>query len=449
MPPLLQISDLSWIAIFQEFTPNDQMKASQMSPRCAVLVRAANRTVKSLVITDTNVEDPCDLKVLKYKINAFSLASNPAMQSLLDISGEPSFPDYSLTVSARLSKWHCLQIDSREQIDTATIEQIVYIFSAVTDLKFITHYSGINRLVPFLQHPNWQCQLTDFMVDTSMWLDGQQSRELITAINDLTALQCLALEWYNHYDLPDLPILAQLKVVAFQSHELQAFVRSLEQYATDNADLQVHIISDNTDALLSLSQPLHSRIVRFGWGYLDYTGDQVPLLCSQFRSLISLSIVGIAVTNVVPLFTALSQLHQLVHLGLWVNFWNDKELPPPAHRSLAQLNSLRALELSLTITSHSEIQWLNLPVRMPHLQTIYIERFYCCGCHVQIDGYTKEDWSLLPSSSALNCLQSSLFTFHTGIPMNRLILKLKEECISAEKLLLHSASEPSVSTGQS
>ncbi len=429
MPPLLSISDLSWIAIFQEFTPNDQMVASKMSLRCAVLVRAANLKVKSLVITDRNVEDPYELKYIKDLINRYSLASKPVMQQLMDIPGEPSFPDYPMTIT-RLSKWHCLQIGLKRPIDTATTEQIVYIFSTVTDLKFITHLSG--RMVFLLQHPKWQGQLTNMMV---VWI-RRQGRELITAINGLTALHHLALEWASDTDIPDLPILAQLKVVALKSSKLQAFVRSLERYATDNVDLQVHLISNDTDGLLSLSQSLHSRIVRFGWGYLDYTLHPVPLLCSQFRSITSLFI--FKVTGVVPLFTALSQLHQLVHLELEVNLRNGEELPPPA-RPLTQLNTLKALELHLTISAHSQVQLLNLPVRMPNLQTILIERFICGSCKVDIDRYTDEDSSPLNSSETLNCLQSSLFTLHSGVSLNRLIFK--GEGISAEKLLLQSASQ--------
>ncbi|KAH9394770.1 hypothetical protein TYRP_004827 [Tyrophagus putrescentiae] len=425
MPPLLPISDLSWIAIFQEFTPNEQMVASRMSPRCAVLVRAANLKVKSLIITDRNVEDPCDLKYLKNQINTCCLSFSPAMQPLMDIPGEPSFPDYPMTTYARFSKCHCLVIDLEKPIDTATTEQIVTVFSAVTDLKYITRNS--HYLVPLLQHPKWQCQLTNLMVD---WIGSQQDFELIPAINGLSALQCLALEIYNHYDLPDLPILAQLKVVALRSYNLQAFVRSLERYATDNADLQVHLISGDTNALLSLSQPLHKRIVHFGWGYLDYTNHPVPLLCSQFRSLTSLSIEGI-VTDVVPLFTALSQLHQLVHLGLEVVLWRDEELPPPA-LPLAQLTTLKALELSLSIDSHSQVQWLNLPVTMANLQTILIEWFYCRSCGVDTATYSLKDSPPLNSLKALNCFKSSLFTLHWGVPMNRLILHLADEFISAE-----------------
>ena len=134
-------------------------------------------------------------------------------------------------------------------------------------------------MAPLLQHPKWQYQLTNLMVDR---IGSEQDRELIPAINGLTALQCLALEWYTHTGLPDLPILAQLKVVAFESFNLRPFLRSLKRYAADNADLQVHLFSSDTNALLSLSQPLHSRIIRFGEGYLHYTRHPVPSSAVSF-----------------------------------------------------------------------------------------------------------------------------------------------------------------------
>ncbi|KAH9407319.1 hypothetical protein TYRP_012869 [Tyrophagus putrescentiae] len=37
------------------------------------------------------------------------------------------------------------------------------------------------------------------------------------------------------------------------------------------------------------------------------------------------------------------------------------------------MNSIRALDLRLTITAHSQIEWFNLPWTMPNLQTIYIQ----------------------------------------------------------------------------
>ena len=152
-------------------TPNDQLRASKMSPRCVVLMRAANRKVKTLFITP---RDYGDFRWLKSTVNTFSHASAPIMQQLMSIPGE-TFPDYPMTT--RISEWNCLMINlSRiNLLNTATINQIATIFSAVTDLKFITIDSKhIVTLVSLLQHPNWQRQLTNLMVfetsGTAYWL---------------------------------------------------------------------------------------------------------------------------------------------------------------------------------------------------------------------------------------------------------------------------------------
>ncbi|KAH9397843.1 hypothetical protein TYRP_004170 [Tyrophagus putrescentiae] len=129
MPPRRPLPELCLIAVMKMLTPNDQLKASQMSPRCSVLVRAANRRVKSLVISSL------DMETTEEKIDSFFLASKPSMKQLKD-DGVP-FPDFPMS-NAHLSKWNCLQLNSCEKLDSSTIEQIVSVFSAVTDLKFIS-----------------------------------------------------------------------------------------------------------------------------------------------------------------------------------------------------------------------------------------------------------------------------------------------------------------------
>ncbi len=435
MPPRRPLPDLCLISVFKMLTPKEQLVASKMSPRCAVLVRAANRTVKTLVVTSQNFYE-ANLSLLTYKINYFSFASKPSMKLLKDIPGE-TFPDYPMTT--RLSKWNILQLDQLPLIDTATIEQIVTIFSAVTDLKLMTISSKhINILVSLLQHSNWQCQLTNLMVEGTHRMDSQLAGELIPAINGLTALQLLALDWDNYSEIPDLPILAQLKTVVFSSNRLSTFLRSLERNAADNAtDLEVHLLSRATKALLTLSDPLHSRIVRYGWAPLDYTRDQVPLLCSQFRSLTSLALRRIVSTKVGPLFSDLSQLHQLIHLKFGVDFSEVKEEFPLSARPRVQLDSVRALDLHLRITSHSQIEWLNLPWAMPNLKTIYINFFRCDSCGAWFSRNNRQSF-LLSSLNFLNCFRLSLFNLHPGVPRKRFILPSNEEFQSAEELLLQS-----------
>ncbi len=417
-------------------TPNEQLVASKMSPRCAVLVRAANRRVKTLVITALNNGESHHLKD---SIDSFSLASKPIMQQLKAIPGE-TFPDYPMTT--HLSEWNILRLDQLRLIDTATIEQIVTIFSAVTDLKFITIGSRhIDALVSLLQHPNWQRQLTNLMVNGTYAIESQLAAELITAINGLPELQLLALDWFTNTEVPDLAILAQLKTVVFNSNRLGAFLRSLERNAADNADLEVHLFTNDTETLLTLSQPLRSRIVRYGWNQLEYIDDQVPLLCSQFRSLTSLSLRSIEPTEVGRLFSDLSQFHQLIHLNFGVYFSEneneEEELHPLPARPLVQLNSVRALELHLYTESHSQIEWLNLPKTMPNLKTIYINHFRCVSCKLKLDGISG-DSSLLCSSKALGCFRSSLFNLHPGVPLKRFILHSCVGLHTAEELLLQS-----------
>ncbi len=433
MPPRRPLPDLDLISVFKMLTPNEQLVASKMSPRCAVLVRAANRRVKRLVITAWFYQK---LRNLKYILNSFSLASNPSMQLLKDIPGE-TFPDYPMTT--HLSEWNILRLDQLQLIDTDTIEQIVNIFSAVTELKFMTNSNRhIDTLVSLLQHPNWQCQLTNLVVNRTDRIYSQLAAKLISAINGLTALQQLALDWDNYTEVPDLSILAQLKTVVFKSDLcFSAFLRSLERYATDNADLEVHLFTEDTKALLTLSQPLHSRIVRYQSDQLHYTFDRVSLLCSQFRSLTSLTLSTIASTEVGPLFSDLSQLHQLIRLSFRVYFSEVKEdeLPLPA-RPLVQLNSVRALELGLRITSHSQIEWLNLSWTMPSLKTIQIEMFNCGSCQLEFDCEDFEDE--VNFSGFFHCFRSSLFNLHPCVPLKRFTLFSNEGLHSAEELLLHS-----------
>ncbi len=169
MAPQRPLSNLCLIAAFKMLPPNAQLTASQMSPRCAVLVRETNRTVKTLIIIEPYYLS--NLSVLKARINYYSLASKPTMRPLMSLipGKRPSFSDYPMTSTRFINKWHCLVIDSIGQSDAAavaTIEQITTVFSAVTDLKFITYAGGhFEHLVPgLLQHHTWQCQLTNLMV---------------------------------------------------------------------------------------------------------------------------------------------------------------------------------------------------------------------------------------------------------------------------------------------
>ncbi|KAH9400785.1 hypothetical protein TYRP_002360 [Tyrophagus putrescentiae] len=252
MPPLRPLPDLCLIAVFKQLTPTDQLKASLMSFRCEVLVRAANRRVKTLSITYWD-----EVEVIKNEINKLSLSCKPSMQLT---SGEP-FPDYP-AMTDRLSQWNCLRL----KLATPNIEQIVYVFSAVTDLKLIVRSNDqIESLLHLLSHPQWTGQLSNLLFYNYCDFSPELAPRLITAINGLSALQHLAIKFgRGKAEIPglsNLTILAQLKTIAVESWNkcVRPFLRSLERNATENVNLQVHLFANDNDALFSLSEPLRRR----------------------------------------------------------------------------------------------------------------------------------------------------------------------------------------------
>ncbi len=424
MPPRRPLPDLCLIAVMKMLTPNDQLKTAQMSPRCAILVRAANRRVKMLVIARSD-----DLERIQSEINAFSLASKPSMR-LLPAGGEP-FPDYPMTTT-RISKWNCLLVDEDQHLDQPTVEQIVNAFSAVTDLK-CTMYDNVTRekLIALLERQEWANQLTSLAVDN--WsTDLPTEPRLISAINALSALQCLEMCYKGSDQLPELSILSQLKAIFIRLDDIAdgVFLRSLEHHAAGNVDLQVYLIDYDFGRLLGLSEPVRRRILRVDNFMLFCSSDNLSFICRQLPSLTSVFVLCIRAPQVGAFFTALSTLPQLVHLVMVLD-WERKEgnqfvEPTPPPRPLAQLTSLKALDLSLNLHSHEQMQWLkHLPVTMPRLQAIHLQNFKCASCGVDLDKYLQGDYSedTNPSiSTALKCFRATLPLLHPGVPQDRVIL---------------------------
>ncbi|KAH9399898.1 hypothetical protein TYRP_017466 [Tyrophagus putrescentiae] len=351
MPPRRPLTDLCLIAVMKMLTPNDQLKTAQMSPRCAILVRAANRRVKMLVIARSD-----DLERIQSEINAFSLASKPKRQE-------------------------------------------------------------------------WANQLTSLAVDN--WsTDLPTEPRLISAINALSALQCLEMCYKGSDQLPELSILSQLKAIFIRLDDIAdgVFLRSLEHHAAGNVDLQVYLIDYDFGRLLGLSEPVRRRILRVDNFMLFCSSDNLSFICRQLPSLTSVFVLCIRAPQVGAFFTALSTLPQLVHLVMVLD-WERKEgnqfvEPTPPPRPLAQLTSLKALDLSLNLHSHSQMQWLkHLPVTMPRLQAIHLQNFKCASCGVDLDKYLQGGYSedTNPSiSTALKCFRATLPLLHPGVPQDRM-----------------------------
>ena len=436
MAPRRPLVDLSLIAVFKQLTPNDQLKAAAMSPRCKALVRAANRRVKTLIITKLYR----DGKKTKASINYFSVNTKPSMILVKD-SHQGVSPNYPM--GDRLSKRSCLQLNLIAQIDSTTIEQIFNVFPALTDLKFIyfDNKQGLckrnfnhqfEHLLALLEHPYCTKQLTSFMLFDDHRISDEQANRLFTAINGLTALQHLALYWSSFVNIPDMPILGQLKTVQLNLHSVlyksaELFFRSLETNVTTNVDLKVDFSCSKGGAyyLPTFSNLLCNRIVRF---FADYA-HIVPFEYHPFPSLTSLTVTNLRTSHVGPLWAALSQLKQLIHLELKVDFEKRTENHPiPEHslppRPLAQLNALRALDLTLIRTSHSQVSWLNLQWTAPNLQAIHLSELFCRSCYK-----TQQRTKI---SHNFECMRSLFDNLHLGVSKKRIIYS----GTTAERLLL-------------
>ena len=482
MAPRRPLPDLCIIQVVKMLLPNDQLTAARMSPRSAGLVRAANRRVKTLVMT-RRLNDSDTINWTS-GLPGYSFASSPSVQLLppATTAKRPDhFPDQLLNTT-RLSRWNYLLVGRHEDeqffADEATIELIVTIFSAVTELQFACHSGSLGEnLVALLERPRWARQLTSLKVlNFDHFPSGPGrgrsppneplSRRLAAAINKLPALQCLSMAAYIGFPLlpPDLGRMTQLRVLAIyawddmsgDSPTAKASLRSLERYAADNVNneeedhhrLQVHLSGWPTERLLALSPALRRRIVRFDLCELSWADFDVPLLCRHFPSLNTLTLsVQAAPRPIRALFAALSSLPRLVHLALdmtreltsftteeVVNVENELGLQQQ-QQTPVQLRSLRALDLELSITSSNLPQWLNLPAAMPQLQAIHLKQFYCGSRSTDLCYFLKKKTRLSSYLADLKFYQSTLPLLHPGIPHEQFILGEEEPYPTLEQLL--------------
>ena len=440
MPPRRPLTDLDLITVIKQLTPKSQLNVARMSPRCRTLVRATNRRVKLLAITDND-----NYNKTQIYFECSSIASRPSMRKLRKV--DQFFSDFPM-ISTPLSKWNCLVVvDNEVEIDLPTIELIVDSFSAVTALKFIATKNNafLKFYVKLLQQPDWINQLSQLMVGNydNLLIPTELGCPLITAINGLSALQCLSIRWPGG-ELPDLTVLNQLKAIEVDFDHFMSwsptFLRSLERHASENVGLRVYFhlrrSIKSEQALFNLSPSLRRCIVHYGmnWEAFAYPDNVFSLLCGQFPSLTSLPVRCTDPAQLRPLFTALAHLQQLVHLSLDIQLTEnqtEEELRP-----LAQLTSVRALDLHLSITSHSQVRWLNLQQTLPNCQAIHFKTFKCSRCDIILYSYLQDAYDSDPirRSNAFKCLRHSLSQLHTGVHREQITLGYWEPYPSVEQI---------------
>ncbi len=437
MPPLRPLPDLVLIGVFKQLTPNSQLTASRMSNRCYLLVRAANRRVKLLNISDYDSE---------FAINPFDLS--------YEFNDSGQFGVFSGPPVTPFTKWKHLKLLDTKKFDISTVERIVTIFSSVTSLTFATTYNDhCEELIALLQQPQWVTQLTSCVLSPAVRKSEQVMHRLMATINALPALQHLAYDWWSRevpngepVKLPELTILSQLKTIAVHTMPesvLAAFERSIDRHAAGNADLQVYLLSWRKQRIFgdlqTFSESFRSRIVRFR--ELIFLFADVPPLCNQFPRLIYLSIYLFNPDQVRLAFSALTGFRQLTSLMLDVQFSSpregDEEPDTLPARPVDQLHSVRVLTFSARSASHDKLRWLNLGWTLPHLKTLIVRYFFCESCQVRLNNGFRQGAPADEFSKALGCLRESFLKVHSGVCPSRIFIQMDlNKYRSAEELLM-------------
>ncbi len=389
-----------------------------------------------------------DIELLKKRINRFSYASKySSIQQLIDRGGQ--FPDYPTPIN--FSKWHILVIHSEKALSSATIDCIANIFSAVTKLSFNgLDIDSCKYMIALLQHPLWANQLTNLTV-SGYKVSAEQVHSFFNAINGLTSLHHLAIELFDDVDSFDLPILSRLKMISVHfyiitsvetSYEniIRCFLRSFDKYATENADLQVHL---STQCLKYFFKHAGENFKRHCVGLshlyreINTYNDDVSRICFQFSFITSLDIGVISYENIRHFFNSFSLLKQLVHLKftfLTSYYKNTFKYHP---RPVSQLTSVLALDLHLTIPTHEVVEWLNLQWTLPNLQTIHLIEYRCRNCDIHIGQglhlFTGVDKSLSETEKieCLKCLGETLPKLHSSVyHMKKITVDLTQANVS-------------------
>ncbi|KAH9395667.1 hypothetical protein TYRP_020401 [Tyrophagus putrescentiae] len=194
--PWRTVPDLCIIAVLKQMPLIDQLTAGNISPRWNILLRAANRRVRYLAIF-------CGDSINQEYVSPFSIDSRSlSLRMLTDDNGKTLYP------VTRLTKWNCLLIKSWKNAEgqsLITVGQIANAFSAITELNFDTgRLDDYQHLVDMLEHPNWKHQLNSFSLNdhykssnNKPALSPTLNKHLFVAINGLSSLRHLAINWIN------------------------------------------------------------------------------------------------------------------------------------------------------------------------------------------------------------------------------------------------------------
>lgn len=109
---------------------------------------------------------------------------------------------------------------------------------------------------------------------------------------------------------------------------------------------------------------------------------------------------------------------------------DDAQIDLNLLRPSAPLASVKALDLVVTLTSHFDLQWLNLSVTMPNVQTIHFISYECLQCNIESWNFNVSGGVALPELAATirKCFAEVLpqLSHSTGVPLENIYARVDD-----------------------
>lgn len=407
-----RIPDLCLVSLFRQMRLSDQLTLSNtmssIDSRFSSSVRQANISTGSLTII---IGHPRSDVPVQSDINRFSNASNLSMKLLMDDNGKPLFSNHILT------EFNTLYFKSNA-LNPSRVDQIMNFFPGITSLTFVNRGKSSEYLsfLIMLKDSKWKRQLTELkLFDTYTYQDSSNvSESVFDAINSLPSLKRLAIELNECLILQELSILGQLDEISFNCYDEKnwsSFLGSFLFYGAGNGNLRLDFPESDMimEKLFFLSYQLRGRVARLSNSYLYGEHYNLPIVCRMFPSLTTLS-VDCHPSLYCKLITELSSLAELVHLKIRIDLRGIiSGVRETGNEVLVKLNSVKALDLDVTVSAHSHLNWLKIYEVMPSLEAVNLDSLQCIECKtnfsVNFESYFRFQKKEL---SVRRCINSSL-----------------------------------------
>ncbi|KAH9392036.1 hypothetical protein TYRP_022309 [Tyrophagus putrescentiae] len=428
------------LAALRQMTAMDLLNAYEATPDGSLHVPEATRqTVHFLTIAVGDFEgiDEDIFSGIDWSVNCSAIGYFSPSLSLLkaEDGSSPLFP-----AIRHCTKWNTLHFEDGEWTQP-TVQAIISAFPAVTKLVFFsssTDKGVMERLTELLAstETGWGRQLTSLTLKISINTRYRGAGALFAAINALSALTYLKIDLGEEgLKLHELTVLDQLQEFSLRCLPVQLPFFISQLYATRNDRLRVEINNEEESIkpLAALRQHIRERIIQLSTVALNSRHCNLSDVCSKFPSLTSLAL-ELPLADAVNVFSKIANLRHLLHLELSIQFGGSTTDNVHLFQPLLFVKSL---ELSFRCDSHDQLELLDLPRTMPHLQAIDLSYFTCRGCNVTNCQFRAEDLTPEKLASARRCVSAMLRILRpTGVPVGTISFLGEEHLGSAEQLLL-------------